>query len=60
LFECAGCSAKCNLCKYKAMANASTMKFSDKSVKHSLMRSMEKRESVDVQKEKEEMSIVRK
>jgi hypothetical protein len=42
------------------MANASTMKFSDKSVKHSLMRSMEKRESVDVQKEKEEMSIVRK
>jgi len=42
------------------MADAQTKKFNDKGKKESLMRTMESRESVDIKKEREEMSVVRK
>mmetsp|Transcript_25437 Transcript_25437/g.19187 ORF Transcript_25437/g.19187 Transcript_25437/m.19187 type:complete len:279 (+) Transcript_25437:580-1416(+) len=60
LFECTGCSQRCNLCAYKKLAGDCSKKFIDKKRKESLMRSMERHESIDVRKEREEMSAVRK
>ena len=66
LFNCVGCNNKsgkhlggpCNLCRYKEMAEEESKKFNDKKRKTSLMRSMERRESVEVKEDKKEMKQV--
>lgn len=63
LFDCVGCNSKsgkhmggpCNLCRYKEMADESSKKFIDKKRKESLMRSMERRDTSEQKKEKQEL-----
>lgn len=63
LFDCVGCNNKsgkhiggpCNLCRYKEMAETSTLKFTDKKRKNSLMKSLERRESIEARTERGEM-----
>jgi hypothetical protein len=50
----------CNLCRYKEMAGKSSAKFNDKKRKHSLMKSIEKREPSELRKDHEEMKEVMK
>lgn len=66
LFDCFGCLQKsgqrlggpCNLCRYKEMAGKSSEKFNDKKRKHSLMKSIEKREPSEMRKDHTEMKEV--
>ena len=46
------------MCRYKEMAQTSTLKFIDKKRKENLMRSMERRESVDIKEERKEMKQI--